>query len=83
MDQSAPPSTPLNRLLTLLPRGLIRLYQALTIMVPHRCRFSPSCSHYFYDALTQRGLIRGARAGALRILKCHPWNPGGYDPVQN
>lgn len=46
------------------------------------CRFYPTCSQYAIDAIEKRGLLKGAFSGAKRILKCHPWHPGGYDPVK-
>lgn len=46
------------------------------------CRFHPTCSQYAIDAIEKRGLLKGTFSGAKRILKCHPWHPGGYDPVK-
>jgi putative membrane protein insertion efficiency factor len=62
--------------------GLIRLYQ-LTIspLLGPVCRFYPSCSHYGYEALRVHGTLRGIWLTARRLLRCHPWNPGGPDPV--
>ena len=68
-------------LTTLIPRLLIRAYQLLTAGVAHRCRFAPSCSEYTLDALKMKGLLKGLGFGFLRVLKCHPWNSGGYDPI--
>jgi putative membrane protein insertion efficiency factor len=45
------------------------------------CRFYPTCSAYMIEALKKYGLFKGLGLGLKRIAKCHPWNPGGYDPV--
>lgn len=45
------------------------------------CRFSPTCSDYMYEAIEKRGIIGGLTLGIRRILRCHPWNQGGLDPV--
>jgi putative membrane protein insertion efficiency factor len=59
----------------------IRLYQ-LTISpwLGTVCRFEPSCSRYMIEALRKFGLIEGVLLGVKRVLRCHPWHPGGYDP---
>jgi putative membrane protein insertion efficiency factor len=62
--------------------GLIRAYQILiSPLFPQACRFTPSCSSYAYDAIEKYGLPRGAYLGVRRILRCHPFHAGGYDPV--
>ncbi len=62
--------------------GLIRLYQmTLSKMLPPSCRFEPSCSHYTYEAIQKYGFFKGGWMGFKRILRCNPFNPGGYDPV--
>ncbi len=60
---------------------LVRFYQiCIGPLLPAVCRFHPSCSQYFILAVRTHGPIRGAWKGVCRICRCHPWNPGGYDP---
>ncbi|AVX21904.1 MULTISPECIES: membrane protein insertion efficiency factor YidD [Carboxydocella] len=62
---------------------LIRFYQKyLSPLKGPTCRFYPSCSQYSIEALAKYGLWRGGLMAAKRILSCHPWHPGGYDPVE-
>jgi uncharacterized protein len=62
--------------------GLIKLYQmTLSKAMPPACRFEPSCSHYTYEAIEKYGFFKGGWLGFKRILRCNPFNPGGYDPV--
>jgi len=60
---------------------LIRWYQRLTVWWPKLCRFYPSCSVYMVQAIESHGVIRGGGIGLRRILRCHPFHPGGVDPV--
>jgi len=65
-----------------LALGAIRLYQlTLSNLFPSTCRFEPSCSHYGYEAIQRYGLLRGGWMAARRLGRCHPFHPGGYDPV--
>ncbi|MGC8494030.1 MAG: membrane protein insertion efficiency factor YidD [Syntrophobacteraceae bacterium] len=62
--------------------GLLRAYQIfISPLFPQACRFAPSCSHYTYEAIETYGVPRGIYLGLRRILRCHPFHPGGYDPV--
>jgi putative membrane protein insertion efficiency factor len=62
--------------------ALIRIYQyAISPFLGRRCRFFPSCSEYTAEALQKYGALKGASLGMKRISRCHPWNPGGFDPV--
>jgi uncharacterized protein len=62
--------------------ALIHLYQrTLSPWLGPRCRFYPSCSHYAVEALETHGLARGVGLTARRLLRCHPFHPGGFDPV--
>jgi putative membrane protein insertion efficiency factor len=70
-----------GRIIIALLIGLIRLYQlTLSPLLGNVCRFEPSCSRYMVEALKKYGLIRGLGKGLYRLSRCHPWNPGGYDP---
>jgi uncharacterized protein len=63
--------------------GIIRIYQnTLSKMLPPSCRFYPSCSQYGYEAIQKYGFAKGGWMAVRRIARCHPFNPGGYDPVR-
>jgi len=71
-----------------LIRLLIRFYQRFLSPLLHYgagpaagCRFEPTCSHYFLQAVETHGVLRGCGYGIWRILRCHPWGGSGYDPV--
>lgn len=71
----------LQQLLTLVLIAGVRAYQlGLRPLLPSVCRFHPSCSDYFIQAVQKHGPVRGACKGMARICRCHPWHPGGYDP---
>jgi putative membrane protein insertion efficiency factor len=62
--------------------ALIRGYQyALRPMLGANCRFAPSCSDYAREAIVRHGALRGVWLALRRVLRCHPYHPGGYDPV--
>jgi putative membrane protein insertion efficiency factor len=62
---------------------MIKAYQKfISPLLPVSCRFYPSCSQYAQDAINKYGSFKGVYLAALRILKCHPFHPGGYDPVK-
>jgi putative membrane protein insertion efficiency factor len=70
-----------GRLAIVLLIGMIRLYQAtLSPLLGPACRFEPSCSRYMIECLNKYGLFPGLGKGFRRLSRCHPWNPGGYDP---
>ncbi len=60
----------------------VRIYQnTLGLVFPPSCRFYPSCSEYAIEALKKFGLIKGGWLSVKRLSKCHPFNPGGFDPI--
>lgn len=62
---------------------LIRFYQKyISPVKPGKCRFYPTCSQYMLEAIEKYGLCKGVWLGMKRILRCHPFNPGGYDPLK-
>jgi len=62
--------------------ALIQVYRyTLSPMLGRQCRFEPSCSMYALEALQVHGALRGSWMATKRVCRCHPWHPGGYDPV--
>jgi len=62
---------------------LIRVYQkVISPWTPKTCRFHPTCSEYSYQAVKKYGALKGGFKSVKRISKCHPFNPGGYDPLK-
>ncbi len=69
----------MSRLILFAIRGYRRL---ISPFLPSSCRFSPTCSHYAQQAFERYGAIKGSRLTIKRIVKCHPYHPGGFDPLQ-
>ncbi len=62
--------------------ALVRFYRyAISPLLGRNCRFHPTCSEYALEAIERHGALRGGWMAAKRVGRCHPFNPGGYDPV--
>jgi len=61
---------------------MIKCYRMISGSMPRVCRFHPTCSAYMIEAMEHRGLLRGVITGLRRIMRCHPFNQGGYDPLR-
>jgi len=62
---------------------IVKIYQRLiSPLLPKTCRFYPTCSEYFIQAVNKYGALKGTWIGIKRIMRCHPFNPGGYDPLK-
>ncbi len=72
----------ISKLVNYLLIGLVQFYRyALSPLKPSTCRFYPTCSMYMLQALRRYGPLKGSYLGIKRILKCHPFHKGGYDPL--
>ena len=72
----------ISKLVNYLLIGLVEFYRyALSPLKPSTCRFYPTCSMYMLQALRRYGPLKGSYLGIKRILKCHPFHKGGYDPL--
>ncbi len=65
----------------LLTAAIVAYRRYLSPALPDRCRFYPSCSAYALEAVATHGALRGVALAVRRLLRCHPFHPGGYDPV--
>jgi uncharacterized protein len=75
-------TTAMNAAMKSTVLALIRFYQRfLSPLLGSNCRYYPSCSHFMYEAVAKYGVAKGGWMGLRRIGRCHPWHPGGYDPV--
>ncbi|MHB1017945.1 MAG: membrane protein insertion efficiency factor YidD [Coriobacteriia bacterium] len=61
--------------------GITVYRRLISPLLPPSCRFTPTCSAYSYTAIERYGIARGGWLALKRIARCHPWNPGGHDPV--
>lgn len=72
----------LHRLISRILIGLLAGYRyCISPWLGNRCRFYPSCSTYSQQAIQELGILKGLVFTLWRLLRCHPWHPGGYDPV--
>ena len=60
---------------------MISIYQSMPLSIHGRCKFIPTCSNYMKEAIITYGVLKGGWLGLKRIMRCNPWNVGGYDPV--
>lgn len=81
----------MSKYLNLFFLKIIRIYQKYLsfdsglgrlVFINKTCRFEPTCSEYAYQAISKYGILSGCFLGLRRILRCHPWNNGGYDPLK-
>ena len=77
-DRGAAPRPTLAARIVMLP---VQGWRLISRWLPPHCRFHPSCSAYALEALQRHGALRGTGLAVKRVGRCHPWNPGGLDPV--
>ncbi|TDC66541.1 membrane protein insertion efficiency factor YidD [Micromonospora sp. KC207] len=81
MSRDSAASRPTSLGARVLSRPIIAYRRWISPALPARCRFYPSCSAYALEAVARHGAIRGAGLTVRRLLRCHPFHPGGHDPV--
>lgn len=82
LEEQRPAEQPPKSIVQKIVLGLIRGYQRfLSPLLGSNCRYYPTCSHYTYEAIEKYGVAKGGSMGLRRIARCHPWHPGGFDPV--
>ncbi len=69
----------MKKILLLIIKGYQKI---ISPMFPPSCRFYPTCSEYSYESIKKHGAIKGSWYSIIRVSKCHPFHPGGYDPVK-
>jgi putative membrane protein insertion efficiency factor len=81
---SPPAASTASRIARAVVVAPIAVYQrVLSPLLPRRCKYEPTCSHYAIDAIGEYGILRGAVLALWRLLRCNPWSYGGYDPVED
>ena len=81
MSEARPPA-PIRALRAVVIAPIAFYQRFISPGLPQRCRYHPSCSRYAVQAIRQYGILRGLVLAAWRLLRCNPWSPGGYDPVE-
>ena len=82
LPQASSTAGPIGRSFASIFRPVFQLYRVLiSPLFGQTCRFEPSCSHFAEESFLRHGPIRGLRLTVARLLRCHPFHPGGYDPV--
>ncbi|WP_320068329.1 membrane protein insertion efficiency factor YidD [Micromonospora sp. RTGN7] len=81
MNSGSGPSRPMSPGARVLTWPIVAYRRWISPALPARCRFHPSCSAYAIEAVSRHGALRGAGLTVRRLSRCHPFHPGGYDPV--